>query len=111
MHIVQRNLKRIRSNLRQHCPGRGPNIRGIDEDIVVPLAVDAHECGRWSSTRRIRRGGYTGPGEPPSLGTHPRSWVALLPAEALRTFPQARYEAAATELMPAFGVDLGVVSH
>src|SRR5712692_3691949 len=111
MHALQRGLERIRCDLGKHCPGSGTDVRGIDEHAVAPLAIDAHEGRRWSSTRRIRRGGDAGPREPPAVGTHPRSRVALLPAEALRTFPQARNEAAATEWMPAVGVDLGFVSH
>src|SRR6266446_6098735 len=111
MHALQRGLERVRCDLGEHRPGSSTDIGGIDEHIVMPLSIDAHECSRCSSTCRIRRGGDAGPDAPPALRTHPGSRVARLPAEALRTFPQTRDEATATEWMPTLGVDLGFVAH
>src|SRR5258708_7677899 len=111
MDALQWNLERIRSDLSKRRPGPCTDVRGIDEDAIVPLTIDPREGSRCSSTRRIRRGGDTCPDEPPTVGTHLGPWVALLPAEALRPFPQARDEAAATKWMPTVGFDLGFVPH
>src|SRR2546425_13266752 len=122
MHALQRDLERVGCDLGEHRPGSSTDVRGIDEHAVVPRFIagtrfiagnsfDAHEGRRCSSTCRIRRGGDARPDAPPAVGTHPGSRVALLPAEALRTFPQARNETATTEWMPAVGVDLGFVAY
>src|SRR5207237_10891191 len=74
-------------------------------DTIVSRRIDLHQRGPGILVDRTRRGGDTGPDEPGAITSHARLWVALDPAEALRPFPQACDESAATERTPALGID------
>ena len=87
MNALGRHFERVRRDLGQHRPGSGPDVRGIDANMVVSRLIDLHERGRWKLVDRIRRGGDTGSNEPGAITLHARPRVTLLPAEALRPLP------------------------
>jgi hypothetical protein len=105
LHALQRHLERVCRDLGQHRPGSGPDVRGVDANTIVSRTIDLRERGRWKLDGRKRRGGNAGPDEPGAVAS--RAWprVARLPAEALRSLPQACHQVAATERVPGLGID------
>src|SRR2546426_1286004 len=105
LYAFGRHLEHVRRDLGERRPGSSPDVRGVDAHLVVSRLIHLHERGRWTLVARIRRGGNAGPDEPAPLSTRPGSRVTPLPAEALRPFPQACDQVAATEWMPGLGID------
>ena len=108
--LLHGHLQRIRRDLGQHGPGAVPDVYGVDAHPVVPRRIDLHERTRGQLDGRIGRGGHPGPDEPAASAPQARRRVARLPAEALRPFPQAGDQVAATEGTPALGVDRRLVA-